>query len=82
MWAWVGAGVFAVLVLAILGYDLFGKAQRLRKAVAAAQGDLLPQVRALAAELEAAAVPETGTGRHRANPGIPDGVGATGGRKS
>jgi hypothetical protein len=55
-----GAAVaIGIVVLGILGYGLFGHLSRLRKAVAAAQGELAPVVAALR--------PPAASGRHRAD---------------
>jgi hypothetical protein len=56
---WGAAAVLAVLVFGIVGYELVGHVRRLRRAVEAAVGDVLPQVRAL--------VPPASAGRHRAS---------------
>jgi hypothetical protein len=58
--AWTAAGVVALLVLGITGYDLYGRLSRLRNAVAVATSDLTPKLRAI--------IPEQGHGRHRAVP--------------
>jgi hypothetical protein len=58
--AWTAAGVVALLVLGITGYDLYGRLSRLRKAMAIASSDISPKLRAI--------IPEQGHGRHRAVP--------------
>lgn len=44
LWICVGVAVFGLGVLAVLLFDLKGKADRLTRAVAAADSDLTPQV--------------------------------------
>jgi hypothetical protein len=56
--AWLAAVAVALLVTGIVGYELVGHLRRLRRAVDAASGDLLPRVRAI--------VPAASQGRHRA----------------
>ena len=56
--AGLGALVVALVVAGVVGYDLFGRMRRLRRAFDTAASDLRPRVRAL--------VPEAGQGRHRA----------------
>jgi hypothetical protein len=58
--AWAAAGVIAVLVFGITGYDLYGRFSRLRNAVVTASSDLTPKLQAI--------IPEQGHGRHRAVP--------------
>jgi hypothetical protein len=55
---WGAAAAFAVLVFGIVGYELAGHIRRLRRALEAAAGDVLPKVQAL--------VPPASAGRHRA----------------
>jgi hypothetical protein len=59
--AWVAAGVIAILVATIVGYDAISHVKRLNKAIQTARDDVLPKVREL--------VPPASTGRHRAPTG-------------
>jgi hypothetical protein len=59
--AWLAAGVIAILVAAIVGYDAISHVKRLNKAIRAARDDVLPKVQEL--------IPPASTGRHRAPSG-------------
>jgi hypothetical protein len=54
---WAAAVLVALVVGGVLGYELFGHLSRLRRTVAAAQQELLPQLHRLR---------PPGAGRHRA----------------
>lgn len=57
-WILIAAAAFGLVVLAILGFGLFGQVTRLLKAAETARADLQPRIEALRAEEPA--------GRHRA----------------
>ncbi len=65
--AWAAAALIALLIVGLLGYELLGHLGRLRRAVRAAQADLLPMLRRLGT-VDRPRIP-TGRGRHRA--GVP-----------
>jgi heme exporter protein D len=58
LYVWLAVGGVALVVLAILGYGLFSQFTRLRRTVAAVQGELAPMIATLQ--------PDTPQGRHRA----------------
>jgi hypothetical protein len=58
---WAAAVVLALVILGVLGYELFGHLSRLRRAVVAARRELLPLVDRLK--------PASAAGRHRAGAG-------------
>jgi len=58
LWIAVAALGFGLVVLAILGYGLFGQVKRLLRAAEEARADLEPRIGALRGE--------SSTGRHRA----------------
>lgn len=72
---WGGAVLVAVVLLGVVGYELFGHYRRLDAAVRAAEADLVPHARQLGAALTKATTVRTarestpgGPGRHRADP--------------
>jgi hypothetical protein len=72
IWWVCGAAVLvALVVLGIVGYDLFGRLRRLGAAVAEVEQQLIPRVQQLSARLNTAEAAEStpgGPGRHRADP--------------
>ena len=57
----IAAGVIAILIATIVGYDLISHVKRLKKAIRTAADDVLPKVHEL--------VPPASEGRHRAPTG-------------